>query len=118
MTLRDEIAKIIVKHCIRQNIELFPNPMADGILSLLSKRVGMEKVEKCDKCWGIPHTGHVCEKCHGSGELVTVLTLEEAIEVPKMLLNGKAFLYYKDNMLSKVAMFIELPDCSRIRVKE
>ena len=84
MNRRNEIAKIIADnfYCLIEVCESFNRAtlwLADSIIAL-DKPTG---VVKCDKCWGIPHTGHVCEKCRGSGKIVTDLTLEEAREAAK-----------------------------------
>jgi len=40
--MRDKIAKIIVKHCIKNGIEMFPNPVADEIMQLIKHETEMK----------------------------------------------------------------------------
>ena len=53
--MRDKIAKIIVKHCIKNGIEMFPNPVADEIMQIVKYDTGavhsamLAKVEIAEK---------------------------------------------------------------------
>jgi hypothetical protein len=121
MSRRDEIADVLKeafndednnisrKYCLN---------VADSIIALLPK-TGMVKVEKCRCKKMTSREGYFCEKCNYTGELVRELTLEEAVELPKMLLEGKAQVIIKwwPSYRSIRESYIELPDGSRIRVK-
>jgi hypothetical protein len=133
MSLRDEIARVIEQgvyfRIYKQELP-FPTMkesclmMTDSIIALLPK-TGMEKVDRCACNVENPFTherliSKVCASCHGTGELVRDLTLEEAIALPKMLLEGKAQVIIKwwPSYRSIRESYIELPDGSRLRVKK
>lgn len=58
---------------------------SSGLLSLPS---GMEKVSKCDGCTDCNGFLSNGSRCHGSGEIVTDLTVGEAIEILENVANG------------------------------
>jgi hypothetical protein len=84
--------------------------IADSILSLPTE---LEKVEKCKGHFNEIYKPHLktCY-CHGSGELITPLTLGEAVEVLKDTVEAleRVAPYHDEKIL-----YVALPDGSRVR---
>lgn len=125
MSLRDEIAEKI------NNME-DTNVILDFIDAEHSKRPsGLVAVKECDvyEKYGYPMVRHclmlkgdihpITCACHGSGTITRDVTVEEALEIPKMLLEGKIVLDcgasgVPINDMPEVVMFFKLPSGERI----
>jgi hypothetical protein len=122
MSLRDEIIKL---HGEWYSEGWTLQKFADSILQLPTD---MEVVGKCTNpfcisgrtpCVGVGSFHNICSECKATGELVRPFTLGEAVEVPKMLLEGKEIVRYTTNDNGKMIIhFIELPDGSNVRRKK
>jgi hypothetical protein len=107
-------------------------PMADNILALVREHEGEQPsglvaVKECGKSWsewkntnggGVipvenpPYTPHplVCD-CHGSGRIVRPLSIKEALEIPLMVMDGRAIV-----MLGGLGRTITLPSSEWVEV--
>ena len=89
--MRYEIKQVIIDVCKDKYNKNSPLEVADVVLSLPMDI--MVKVEKCDAqhYWVVCHPQNC--KCQGTGEIVSLLTLGEAEEYLKILVDGKPLNY-------------------------
>jgi hypothetical protein len=109
MSLQDELYDEI-KNIIHSGTESSWIKSGQATYKILSLPTGMVKVEKCKCDWSQP-----CTICNGTRLLIRPLTLQEKCDIVDMLMEWKAFIYYKNNHLSEEPMYIELPDGSKVR---
>ena len=109
--LRDEIASVLYHECDEETWNY--GSIADSILSLPT---GMVKVSQCPKCKNgfaieigeYSSSIGTCSTCHGTGGIVRILTLGEAVELLKHIIEPPGNTW----------PIITLPDGSRVRAKK
>lgn len=128
MELREQISLKIginFSELLLKDINEESDRIADEILSLPS---GMEKVKECDNCGGngeymdgptdSPQQVQ-CSFCYATGEIVTDLTVGEAIEVlSKLLSESVDYIPLRIETNSAWRRNIFLPSGERVRVKK
>ena len=111
-SLQDEIADFIKANCERyceDNSERSVTEESDSILQLPTNMV---KVNTCKYCDGLrKYRGEDCVFCHGTGELIRPLTLQQKLDLVDMLMEGKAKIRYDHTDKPHIL----LPDGSRVR---